>query len=684
MSEINYSKKQLNPLIEKYQIDAEKNLVFRSIITMFNDAPNYHIWAVKVVFEKACSLETLHMIKEWIDLNGDNIKNLIKGNIVSYKTEAEINTLLKEMQGLNAIREINNIINKFNTRQRDMLRTAVLGRVNNGLDTFSSTNFKRWAAILKPMDKLSKHRKDKLISTSSAIDDVSFLYTHIERALNATYSWDREDMLSFMERNASDCKIVFDNNNIVVLDVPSFKSSQILCGNGRTGWCLTRDSKYFSNYVLDHKDAHQYFLFNFNLPEDNELAHIGFTVRKGNGITNAHSTGNSSMLGDGIKVKGKYVNIQQALSMFGVGKNVFMPLEPFKTFKWNLESALEFISKNTADLALGYNDNGRLIINALTTKGVSLLIKHTMMNPQSFVVNNDNKVYVMLDFNLQPNEDNSVILMSYRKDQYRIDSLSGIFDAYNTDITQTDYLAKLGITTDKYLNREQIQPTILIHKLIDERQEEEAIHLIAKEGADFDVNFVFNNRIPIFAVITNKMFRLFEAMVSHPKFDCTTSDNYGESLLQSLLYQYCMALSNHNTQECGSLKNMINMILANPNFDFNVQNINLDTAINIACDKPELLWVVEALVQNPNVNLNVVNDINCTSLGSALRKKNIAAIKLLGKRVDLVVREEDYELAQNNGINLDELIDPRPIGTIEVDDYTRVITKIFSQCFSGI
>jgi hypothetical protein len=110
----------------------------------------------------------------------------------------------------------------------------------------------------------------------------------------------------------------------------------------------------------------------------------------------------------------------------------------------------------------------------------------------------------------------------------------------------------------------------------------------------------------------------------------------------------------------------------------------LDTAINIACDKPELLWVVEALVQNPNVNLNVVNDINCTSLGSALRKKNIAAIKLLGKRVDLVVREEDYELAQNNGINLDELIDPRPIGTIEVDDYTRVITKIFSQCFSGI
>lgn len=680
--EINYSKKQLNPLIEKYGIDVENNVVFKTIITLFDGATNYQIWAIKAIFEKALDITTLHQIAEWGRQNGDDIKHLMRGNIVSYKTKEEIATLLEEMDGLDELRCVRAIINQFNTRQRDMLRKVVFAKIENPLSVKSSSIFKKWAKVLKGMNKMSKHRKEKLISTSSAIDDPSFLFTHIERAMSATYEWDREDMLAFMENNANDCKVVYDNNNVVVLDVPSFKSSQILCGNGRTGWCLTRESKYFSNYVKDYKDAHQYFLFNFSLPEDHELAHIGFTVRKSNGITNAHSTGNASMLGDGVKVNGKYVNIHQALAKLNIGKSVFMPLDPIKTFKWTMESALELISKNGCDLALGYNENGRLIINALTPRGVKLLIEHTMVNPQNCPVNSDNKVYVMLDLNLQPTDDRSVVVMQYQKDRYRFDSLVRMSDAYGGDLRQEKYLDSLGITTDKFLNREKIQSTIMLHKLIDERQEAEAIQLIQTEGGEFDVNFIFNSRKPIFTVIANKMYDLFGVMVSHPKFDASTCDSYGESLLQSLLYQYSMHYANGEHRECASLKNMIDMIIDNPNFDFNVQNTNLDTAINIACEKSELLWVVEKLVQNPHVNLNVVNDINCTSLGSAIRKKNIAAIKLLGKRVDLVVREEDYELAGDQKINLDSLIDPRPIGTIEVEDRVRILSKIFTECFS--
>lgn len=681
--EINYSKKQINPLIEKYGIDVENNVVFKTIISMFNGATNYQIWAIKAIFEKAVDINTLNQIAEWGRQNGDDIKHLMRGNIVSYKTKEEIATLLEEMNGLDELRCVRNIVNKFNTRQRDMLREAAFGRIENGLSVRTSTNFKKWAKVLKSMDKLSKHRKEKLISTSSAIDDINFLYVHIERALNATYDWDREDMLSFMERNANDCTVVYDNNNVVVLDVPSFKSSQILCGNGRTGWCLTRDSKYFSNYVKDYKDAHQYFLFNFNYPEDHELAHIGFTVRKSNGITNAHSTGNASMLGDGVKVNGRYVNIHKALSDLSIGKSVFMPLDKIKSFKWTVESALEMINKNGSDLALGYNENGRLIINALTPRGVKLLIEHTMVNPSNCPVNSDNKVYIVLDMNLSATDDRSVVVMQYQKDRYRFDSLVGIRDAYGADLRQEKYLDSLGITTDKFLNREKIQSTILLHKLIDERQEAEAIELIKNEGVDFDVNFIFNNRKPIFTVIAHKMYSLFEVMVNHPQFNASTCDSYGESLLQSLMYQYSMYYAQGDKAECKSLKGLIDMIINNPNFDFNVQDTNLDTAINIACDKAELLWIVEKLVQNPHVNLNVVNDINCTSLGSALRKGNIEAVKLLGKRVDLVVREEDYELANGKGINLDDLIDPRPIGTIEVGDRVRIISKIFAECFGS-
>ena len=51
MSEIIYSKKQINPLVEKYKINVEKNMVFQSLITMFKEQTNYQIWAIKSVFE---------------------------------------------------------------------------------------------------------------------------------------------------------------------------------------------------------------------------------------------------------------------------------------------------------------------------------------------------------------------------------------------------------------------------------------------------------------------------------------------------------------------------------------------------------------------------------------------------------------------------------------------------------
>ena len=680
MLDIIYSKKQINPLIEKYQIDVEKNVTFQSIIKMFQDATNYQIWAIKAVFENALTLPTLEQIRQWIEANPSDIKNLIKGNIVSYKTSSDISVLLDEMNGLDAIRKVRAAVNKFNTRQREMLTAEILAPLRNGLDVRTSAKFKAWAPILTSMETLVKHRKDKLISTSSAIDNLPFLMEHIKTALNATYEWNREDMLSFMERNANDCKVVYDKDNIVVLDVPSFKSSKILCGNGRTGWCLTREERYFNQYAKDASTTHQYFVFNFNRPEDDELAHIGFTVRKGNGICYAHSTTNVNML-DGVSVKGKRVTIHDALRMFNIGKSVFMPLGKLKNFKWTVDSILEWISKNPTDIALSYNENGRLIVRALSPRGVQMLIDHTMVDHRQLMQSPDKtKVYVLLDLNLPASDDNSVITLQYMKDQYQIDTLSKVVDAYNGNLKDTPYLSKLGITSDKYLDREAVQPTILLHKLIDERQEDEAIRLIDNEGDEFDVNFEFNQRTPIFSVIHAKMFKLFKAIVQHKKFDCATSDSFGESLLQSLMYNF---IATSNASEKASIKNMIDIILSSTNFDYNVQNINLDTAVNIACEQRELLWVAEALIANPHVNLNVVNDLNCTALGCALQNSNVDALKLLGKRVDLVVREEDLELARENGINLDDFIDPRPIGTLETSKESVELARIFNEWFKS-
>ena len=53
MSEVVYSKKQIEPLIKKYGINPETNTLFQNIIKLFADTPNYQVWAVKVIFSKA-------------------------------------------------------------------------------------------------------------------------------------------------------------------------------------------------------------------------------------------------------------------------------------------------------------------------------------------------------------------------------------------------------------------------------------------------------------------------------------------------------------------------------------------------------------------------------------------------------------------------------------------------------
>lgn len=687
MSEVNYSKKQINPLIEKYKIDSEKNMVFKAIISMFADQTNYQIWAIKSVFENVINIDTLQRIKAWAENNHTEIKNLVKGNIILYKTPQEFKMLEDEMRGLDMMKFVKDSINRFNTRQRKMMTTNIFSGVSNGLDALNSTRFKEWFEILRQMSTLIRHRQEKLISTSSAIDDFNFLKSHIKSALAETYEWNKEDMLGFMARNASDCSVVFDENNVVVIQVPSFKSSKLLCGNGRTGWCLTREERYFNQYVKEPKDAYQYFLFDFNKPENHELAHIGFTVRLGSGISNAHSTKNSSLCGDGISIGGKRVNIHTALADAKVPNSVFIHLKPLKYYKWDVEAFLKYMEQNKHDFAISVAENNRFIVRALTNNGLAKLIDHTLIDYRRYNVCNDTKTYALLDFNLKKDDDKSLVLLHYTKDQYRFDTLSYMQDAYNINMMKSKYLESIGITTDMYLNREAIDPTILLHKLIDEGSEKEAIELIAKEGEAFDVNYEFNNSTPIFKTISNRMYSLFETIVNHSKFDAETSDGFGEPLLLSLMYSLTQEIE---AKENEATIKMINTILNSKNFDFNAQNINLDTAVNVACEKPHLYWIVERLIADPSININVVNDFNCAALGNAIRRKNTKALKLLGTRPDLVIREEDKELAKQNGYNLDEFINPQPFATHTVHTVSETentsdnsLIKLFAEALKS-
>lgn len=248
--------------------------------------------------------------------------------------------------------------------------------------------------------------------------------------------------------------------------------------------------------------------------------------------------------------------------------------------------------------------------------------------------------------------------MQYQKDQYGTLSLRRMSDPYNTDITKNGYLSKVGITTDTFINREAIDPRVLLHKLIDENDEIGALKLLEKEGKDFNVNYEFNQRVPIISAVNNKMYNLFEKIVSHPKFDSSIEDGFGETLLESLIYLYGSDEISASKEEEKSLKRMIEAILKSETYDFNAKDLNSDTAINIACEYPKMLWIVKALASKKNVDINIVNDFECAALGDCIRNKNLEALKIIGQRPDVKVREADKKLAKSYNINLDEYIKP--------------------------
>lgn len=691
MSELNYSKKQIQPLIDKYAINAETNTTFAKIINMFEGQPNYQLWGVKVVFSKAIKVDELEAIKNWADENKVLIKKLSKnGNIISYSSENDFKTLRTEMEGLCKIAFVKNIISRFNTDQRKLLSEEIKPDELNGLTCEKSAKFKEWFDLFNKFNRLSANTKTNVIGRMSAERNVSKIKTLLQQALKEKYAWNKEDLLSFVANNTPSCDVIYNDGDIVILDVKTYNDSNTLC-YGRTSWCITSSSSQWENYVTSKKNK-QYFFFDFSKPEKDELAHIGFTISETNGFHAAHSRGDGNLMNQGISYHGKNVNIQQALSKAGVGLGLFLKLKKNNRFKWSIESLVDFVKKNSSDLAIAYNKDNRLVINALTQTGLNKLCSHTFIKVANMIIDNMSKCYVLFDFNLPENDDKSIIAIYYRKDNYKIDTLNQMFDAFGTNIIEDKYLSKIGITSDNYLNREAVNPSILLHKLIDEGDEDGAIALIDKEK-DIDINYEFNDRRPIFTAIENKMHRIVGKIIANEKFDGNVDDGFGESLIQNLLFAYYLDSTNKMSEKnANSVKEMINTIIDSGKFDLNFIDDNEDTVINIACNNPNMLWLVEKLAVRKDINVNCINDIGYTALGEAIRHGNEKAVEILGKREDLVVTNKDRDLAKKKGIDLDKYLKPQPFTettvvnvsdtvTSEVadaDKYNEIFKKIFS------
>lgn len=649
MAELVYAKKRLEPIIKKFNIDVENDKVFKAIITLFNGQTDYQMWALKAVFSHVAPLEAITQIKEWAEANPTEICHLSLQNIVSYKTKENFVTLNKEMASLDAMHVVKNFINKFNTEQRRIIKETVLDPIGNAYSALSNSQFKSFFKLAKGFETLPQHRQQKFISLMSAVTSFPSIIKHLNDALEESYEWNREDMLSYAQRNCPDTEVVYDNNNVVILRIPSFESSTKLCGSGRTAWCLTRDKSLFHRYTAENDHAQQFFLFDFNKRENHDLAHVGFSVNPKRGINYAHSTRNNNLM-NRVPVDGREWNINEVLKSHNISKEVYIRLKKLVNYKWDKEDFL--VKMESMGVKVTELSDGRIIVPFESNSVKQFVLQHTL---SADVNENNSRAFAVLDFSKTVNNEKSILILFFTKDKYESLSFSKLYDPYCVATTQPNVLGENNLTSDMFVKTNIVDPNILLHKLIDERNIEAAIKLLA-ENEKVDPNYVFYASMPAIKAITNGDNKLFDALINHPKFDITLTEGFGEPYSHFLILTMETKLGDR-TANLQSWIDMCMSILENPKYDINCLNINDDTTLHCACEQPEFIQIVKYLVNRADVDVNKVNDWGFRPIDVALdlEKVNIEAVKSLLIREDLIITDETNALAKSKGIDLDKL-----------------------------
>lgn len=663
-----YSKKQMQPLIDKYAINPETNTVFNNIIKMFDGKPNYQLWAVKVIFSKAIAFPTLSTIKEWMDINPELIKKLSKnGNLVCYTNKEDFDLLHTEIENLNAIKFVKGMIASFNTDQRRIVLKASCADTVYSTNAMNNAEFAKWFNILKQFNMMSANTKKNVIHRISAERDENRIFTLLNMALDEKYKWNREDLLAFVAHSTPDCEVTFDDGkNIVLLRVPSYESAKKLC-YGDTGWCICNSDSTFRSYSTS-KGRTQFFLFDFSKRKDHELSHIGFTVDNSIGITNAHSKSDQCMI-NGININGKKLHINEALLNDGIKVCNFMKLKGRLPFEWGEDGLMRFIDEHKREMSVALNKKNVSVVAVTSMPFMTSMLKGVSLINFEQVDLRNKKAYLMFDNTGKLEDDNSIVMALYKKDKYGALSLDTCRNVYGFKVS-SDVFDEKGILQSEFLEKEKIDPSVLLHKYIEENNSAEISKLFKNEKG-IDVNYVFNGSAPIFSAIEGYMVPAIKEIINAEGFKFDSTAEYDESLLMSLILAFYLNASYDYKPHENEIRDIITTVVDSGKADLNFRDINNDTAVGLSTLERSTLWLLEKLLRNPEVDINIENDFGLDALSSAIVSHNQAAVDMILniRKDDVKITPKTIKLAANNGINLK--------GKTNKDELENVFAKIF-------
>ncbi len=331
------NKKQLATLA-KY---ADKECApFKYIFALSNGSKNFFLWAVNAMYKQGVSIYLIEKILKWNSKYSQLSKLLKKGTITAYNSNSDIIFLSLEQIKLRRDKRVNDVINMFNTVQKKALKAASLS--NRDYETLSK------------FAKLSNKKKNNFIRKMSTIEDSSEILKQMSFLADVHFSWNKDSLLEFIKNTDNfNCEIIIDRGDIILLKVNDYETVKRLAKT--TNWCISKDKKYWDEYVEKKSMATQYVLMDFSKNEDDNLSIVGFTSIYDRGITNAHDFQNNNIM-EGRRIN-KIVQIKSFLPEQNNSRNIYGILDKYgiklsdvvsyapSQYEWNRDSMFDYLTQ---------------------------------------------------------------------------------------------------------------------------------------------------------------------------------------------------------------------------------------------------------------------------------------------------------------------------------------------------
>lgn len=149
----------------------------------------------------------------------------------------------------------------------------------------------------------------------------------IRAAQNFLKSSENDDIMKFYDKinecnekfGNSGVDVVLDEGGILILEVKSFQANQMM--NGHTRHCIKDSNSQWESYVSNHSNK-QYYIYNFNIPQYDDMSVIGITIEPGQRIKAAHKKNDGGVSGS-IKA-----TLNSWTKEYSISENLWEQLRP--------------------------------------------------------------------------------------------------------------------------------------------------------------------------------------------------------------------------------------------------------------------------------------------------------------------------------------------------------------------